>query len=93
MLQGLSQRDNPNCIIFAFCKNNHHNVLSKKSYPSQALLKNFAGVDLSEHRKLKDFPSVGEIEPMLAFVLFVLSLIPLERHEPSVTTSASKFSG
>jgi len=31
MLQGLSQRNNPNCIIIAFYKNNHDDVLSEKS--------------------------------------------------------------
>jgi hypothetical protein len=63
-------------------QNNHHNVLSKKPNPSQALFKNFAVDDLGEHWKLKNFPSGGEIESMLANILFVLSLIPLERHKP-----------
>src|SRR6266404_2888931 len=35
MFQGLSQRDNPNSTIFAFYKNNNHNVLSKKPNPAR----------------------------------------------------------
>jgi hypothetical protein len=30
---------------------------------------------------------------VLADIIFVLSLIPFERHKPSVTTRASTFSG
>jgi len=79
MLQGLSQRDNTNCITVAFNKENNDNPFPEKSNPNEPLFAiALSRIDRGEHRKLKDFAGVGEIEPMLADVLFVLSLLLLD---------------
>jgi hypothetical protein len=65
----------------------------EKADCSNPLFKNIRGIDGSQDGKVQDFPGVSERETVLADVLVVLSIIPLDLHDGSLAADASKFSG
>jgi hypothetical protein len=45
----------------------------------------FPGIERREHGRLKDFPGIGKIKPVLANVSLILLLISFKTHDGSLT--------
>ena len=93
MFQSLSQGNNTNCTLIQLAEDNYHDPFSKKADADEAMFRGGRGVSGGKHGKLENFPSLCEIESVLANVVLVLSFIPLKPHHQSVIVRSSLHKG
>ena len=85
MFQRLSQGDNPYDVFAAFGENHNHYPVPEKSNPVQTVFSIILSrIKGHPHGSFKDFPCIGEVNAVLADILFVLFLIPFEFHRQSL---------